>query len=78
MATNGTANGSGFVVPEEMKAIRYNKVKDFALVTMPVPKPKAHEILIKGTRWSPALLISIVASDYSHSSVLPVEQLWKP
>jgi D-arabinitol dehydrogenase (NADP+) len=35
-------------VPKEMKAIRYNKVKDFSLVTMPVPEPKAHEILIKG------------------------------
>jgi D-arabinitol dehydrogenase (NADP+) len=32
-----------------MKAIQYNDIKDFSLVTMPVPQPKAHEILIKGT-----------------------------
>lgn len=51
-ATNGTSNGvtPKFVVPTEMKAIRYNKIKDFSLVTMPVPEPKAHEILIKGMK----------------------------
>ena len=38
-----------FVIPTEMKAIRYNKIKDFSLVTMPVPEPKGHEVLIKGT-----------------------------
>jgi D-arabinitol dehydrogenase (NADP+) len=38
-----------FVIPTEMKAIRYNKIKDFSLVTMPVPEPKCHEVLIKGT-----------------------------
>lgn len=50
-ATNGTTNGTAekFSVPKEMKAIRYNKLKDFSLVTMPVPEPKGHEILIKGT-----------------------------
>jgi D-arabinitol dehydrogenase (NADP+) len=50
LATNGTTNGAPakYDVPKEMKAIRYNKVKDFSLVTMPVPEPKAHEILIKG------------------------------
>jgi D-arabinitol dehydrogenase (NADP+) len=49
-AANGTTNGATakFVIPTEMKAIRYNKIKDFSLVTMPVPEPKAHEILIKG------------------------------
>ncbi|KAH9223892.1 chaperonin 10-like protein [Leptodontidium sp. 2 PMI_412] len=50
-ATNRTTNGKApvpeFVVPKEMKAIRYNKIKDFSLVTMPVPEPKGHEILIK-------------------------------
>lgn len=48
-ATNGTTNGTTakFVVPTEMKAIRYNKIKDFSLVTMPVPEPKGHEVLIK-------------------------------
>ena len=51
---NGTANGvsSGsktFDIPKEMKAIRYNKLKDFSLVTMPVPEPKPHEILVKGS-----------------------------
>ncbi|PVH88995.1 putative sorbitol dehydrogenase [Cadophora sp. DSE1049] len=50
-AANGTSNGNGeavkFVVPKEMKAIRYNKIKDFSLVTMPVPEPKGHEVLIK-------------------------------
>lgn len=35
-------------IPKEMKAIRYNKVKDYSLVTMPVPEPKPHEILVKG------------------------------
>lgn len=51
-ATNGTNNGTTpkFVVPTEMKAIRYNKIKDFSLVTMPVPEPKPHEILIKGMK----------------------------
>lgn len=54
-ATNGTSNGAAakFVVPTEMKAIRYNKLKDFSYVTMPVPEPKGHEILIKGTRCPP-------------------------
>ncbi len=49
-ATNGKTNGTAtkFVIPSEMKAVRYNKIKDFSLVTMPVPEPKAHEILIKG------------------------------
>jgi hypothetical protein len=48
--TNGITNNNAvkFVIPTEMKAIRYNKIKDFSLVTMPVPEPKAHEILIKG------------------------------
>lgn len=53
-AVNGTSNGNGeatkFVVPKEMKAIRYNKIKDFSLVTMPVPEPKGHEVLIKGSK----------------------------
>lgn len=46
------ANGAAtkYVVPKEMKAIRYNKLNDFSLVTMPVPEPKGHEILIKG-KW---------------------------
>lgn len=53
-ATNGVSNGTPakFVVPTEMKAIRYNKIKDFSLVTMPVPEPKGHEVLIKGIRES--------------------------
>ena len=48
-AMNGTTKTNEYIVPAEMKAIRYNKIKDFSLVTMPVPQPKAHEILIKGT-----------------------------
>jgi D-arabinitol dehydrogenase (NADP+) len=50
-AINGATNGTTakFVIPTEMKAIRYNKVKDFSLVMMPVPQPKGHEVLIKGT-----------------------------
>lgn len=49
--TNGASNGNGhaYDIPKEMKAIRYNKVKDFSLVTMPVPEPKDHEILVKGS-----------------------------
>jgi D-arabinitol dehydrogenase (NADP+) len=45
---NGASNGEIYNIPTEMKAIRYNKVKDWSLVTMPVPTPKAHEILVKG------------------------------
>ena len=37
-------------IPKEMKAIRYNKIKDFALVTLPVPQPRAHEVLVKGAQ----------------------------
>jgi D-arabinitol dehydrogenase (NADP+) len=50
-ATTVTVQGADakFVIPTEMKAIRYNKIKDFSLVTMPVPEPKGHEVLIKGT-----------------------------
>lgn len=36
-------------IPSHIKAIRYNKPKDFELVQIPVPEPAAHEILIKGT-----------------------------
>lgn len=48
--TSSTSNGTAteFVIPAEMKAIRYHKLKDFSLVTMPVPQPKGHEILIQG------------------------------
>ncbi|TID27365.1 putative sorbitol dehydrogenase [Venturia nashicola] len=45
--TNGKSMGQTYTIPTEMKAIRYNKVKDWSLVTMPVPKPRAHEILVK-------------------------------
>jgi D-arabinitol dehydrogenase (NADP+) len=50
-ATTVTVQGADakFDIPKEMKAIRYNKIKDFSLVTMPVPEPKSHEVLIKGT-----------------------------
>ncbi|KAF2466624.1 NADP-dependent mannitol dehydrogenase [Lindgomyces ingoldianus] len=34
-------------IPQTMKAIRYNKIKDYELVTIPVPTPKADEVLIK-------------------------------
>ena len=47
VTVQGTA--AKFAIPTEMKAIRYNKIKDFSLVTMPVPEPKGHEVLIKGT-----------------------------
>lgn len=44
----GQRNGDGtFEIPETMKAIRYNKVKDWSLVDMPVPVPKPHEVLVK-------------------------------
>jgi D-arabinitol dehydrogenase (NADP+) len=46
VTVQGTA--AKFAIPTEMKAIRYNKIKDFSLVTMPVPEPKGHEVLIKG------------------------------
>jgi len=43
-------NGASFIIPTEMEAIRYNNtIKDFSLVTMPVPTPKPHEVVIKGT-----------------------------
>lgn len=35
-------------IPTTMKAIRYNKIKDYELVTMPVPTPNPDEILVKG------------------------------
>lgn len=37
-----------YEIPGVMKAIRYNNIQNFSLVTLPVPQPKAHEILIKG------------------------------
>lgn len=40
---------SNYKIPELMNAIRYNKLRDFSLATVPVPEPKPHEILIKGT-----------------------------
>ncbi|KAK7522561.1 chaperonin 10-like protein [Phyllosticta citriasiana] len=40
-------NGEAFRIPQTMKAIRYNKVQDWALVDLPVPEPKAHEVLVK-------------------------------
>ena len=40
-------NGDAFEIPKTMKAIRYNKVQDWALVDLPVPEPKAHEVLVK-------------------------------
>jgi hypothetical protein len=46
--SNGKTNAQTYTIPTEMKAIRYNKVKDWSLVTMSVPKPRAHEILVKG------------------------------
>ena len=35
-------------VPSQMRAIRYNKIRDFELVRTPVPEPEPHEVLIKG------------------------------
>lgn len=46
-SSNGAA-GETFTIPTTMKAIRYNKIQDWSLVQMPVPTPKAHEILVKG------------------------------
>lgn len=44
----GQQNGDRtFEIPKTMKAIRYNKVKDWSLVDMPVPVPKPHEVLVK-------------------------------
>jgi hypothetical protein len=55
---NGAVKQVKYHIPAEMKAIRYNKIKDFSLVTMPVPQPKAHEVLIKGSIQSvPSLLL---------------------
>ena len=34
-------------IPSQMKAVRYNKIRDFELVRIPVPEPQPHEILIK-------------------------------
>ncbi|KAH9990377.1 putative sorbitol dehydrogenase [Xylariaceae sp. FL0662B] len=45
--TDGASDAITFTIPKEMKAVRYNKVKDFSLVTMPVPEPRPHEVLIK-------------------------------
>jgi D-arabinitol dehydrogenase (NADP+) len=47
ISSEANGNGNIFEIPKEMKAIRYNKIKDFSLVTMPVPEPKPHEILVK-------------------------------
>lgn len=51
---NGAINDTSikYVVPKEMKAIRYTKIKEYSLVTMPVPEPKGHEILIQGSKYS--------------------------
>lgn len=49
----GQQNGDRtFEIPKTMKAIRYNKVKDWSLVDMPVPVPKPHEVLVKRDRKS--------------------------
>lgn len=49
-ATMGQQNGdTSFEVPKTMKAVRYNKIKDWSLVEMPVPVPKPHEVLVKST-----------------------------
>ena len=37
-----------YPVPSQMKAIRYNNIRDFELVKIPVPEPRPHEVLIKG------------------------------
>ena len=34
-----------------MKAIRYNNIRDFELVKIPVPEPEPHEVLIKGIKF---------------------------
>lgn len=44
-------------IPSHMKAIRYNKIRDFELVNIPVPEPKAHEVLIKGSCGNPCTLL---------------------
>lgn len=77
-AANGTSNGNGevqkFAVPKEMKAIRYNKIKDFSLVAMPVPEPKGHEVLIKGSRYMSRIDCGMLNSaQSSHAvSVVPI------
>ena len=48
MAHTAAETGHSFDIPVSMKAIRYNKPKDFALVTLPVPQPRPNEILVKG------------------------------
>lgn len=45
-------NGETFQIPKTMKAIRYNKIKDWSLVEMPVPTPKPHEVLVKSNSLS--------------------------
>ena len=49
----GLKMGEPSDIPKLMKAIQYNKIKDFSLVTKPVPSPKAHEALIKGAQSKP-------------------------
>ena len=75
-AANGTSNGNGdvqkFVVPKEMKAIRYNKIKDFSLVTMPVPEPKGHEVLIKGNKYLSRIEYGMLNSAQSSHAVSAV------
>lgn len=69
---NSGVNGevTQYDIPTEMRAIRYNKIKDFSLVTMPVPQPKSHEVLIKGMY----ILLEVVIANEPHSEVL--RDLW--
>jgi hypothetical protein len=65
---NGHAAPTAYKIPTTMKAIRYNKIKDFSLVTMPVPQPKAHEILVKGESLS--IMPRKTKVDTLHSEIL--------
>jgi hypothetical protein len=55
---------TAYDIPKEMKAIRYTELRKFSLVNVPVPKPKAHEILIKGTE---AMIILCILGQFGHT-----------
>ena len=58
-----------YAIPSQMKAIRYNNIRDFELVKIPVPEPRPHEVLSKVLCFS-CLLLGPVVRHY------PVLQIW--
>lgn len=45
---SGSTKGHTFEIPTSMKTIRYNKVKDLSVITIPMSKTGAREVLVKG------------------------------